>query len=226
MWAVLKKEFKSYFLSPIGYVFIGLFLAMCSVFFYITAIAVGSTSFEMMYFYAAQSLTFMIPILTMRAFAEERKNGTEQLLLTSPRSMVGITIGKYLAAIMVIVVTELCTLIYFAILCFFKTPDIPVTIMTLIGFLLLSMAYISVGMFISSITENQIIAAIITIVAFILVGFLPSGSILYNLVSILYKFYPFTTGVLPIQETITLLAFSILFIILTIIVMARRKLVK
>jgi len=226
MWAVLKKEFKSYFLSPIGYVFIGLFLAMCSLFFYITAISMGTTNFEYMFYYAAQSLTFIIPILTMRMFSEERKNGTEQLLLTSPRSMIGITLGKYFAAVLVTLVTELFTLVFFAILCYFKVPDITVTIMTLVGFLLLSMAYISFGMFASSITENQIIAATITIAAFILTWFLPSVSNIFNSVSLLDKFYPFTTGVIPIAETISLIAFSALFIILTIIIMTRRKLVK
>ncbi len=226
MWAVLKKEFKSYFLSPIGYVFIGVFLAMCSLFFYITAIAIGSTNFEFMFFYAAQSLSFIIPILTMRMFAEERKNGTEQLLLTSPKSMFSITLGKYFAAVLVTVITELFTLIYFAILCYFKVPDLPVTIMTLIGFLLLSMAYIAFGMFISSITENQIIAAIITVAAFILTWFLPDISQMFNSVALLEKFYPFTMGVIPIEETISLIAFSALFIILTIIIMTRRKLIK
>ena len=226
MWAVLKKEFKSYFLSPIGYVFIGLFIAMCSLFFYETAISLGSTNFEYMFYYAAQALTFIIPILTMRMFSEERKNGTEQLLLTSPRSMVGITLGKYIAAVLVTAVTELFTLIFFAILCYYKVPDISVTITTLIGFLLLSMAYISFGMFISSLTENQIIAATVTISSFIIMWFLPGISNIFNSVALLDKFYPFTTGVLPIEETISLLAFSILFNILTIIVMARRKLIR
>lgn len=226
MVAILKKELKSYFLSPIGYVFVGLFLAMCSLFFYMTAISAGSTNFEIMFFYASQSLTFIVPILTMRMFAEERKNGTEQLLLTSPRSMIGITLGKYLAAVLVIVITELFTLIYFGILCFFKVPDIPVSMMTLFGFLLLSMAYISFGMFASSITENQIIAATLTIACFIFAWFLPNISDSFNWISLLDKFYPFTTGVLPIEEFISLLAFSLLFIVLTIIVMSRRKLVK
>lgn len=226
MWAVLKKEIKSYFLSPIGYIFIGLFLAMCSLFFYMTAISVGSTNFEFMFYYAAQSLTFIIPVLTMRMFAEERKNGTEQLLLTSPRSMIGITIAKYISAVLVVLITELFTLVYFTILCYFKVPDLPVTIMTLIGFLLLAMAYISFGMFASSITENQIIAAVITIVAFILIWFLPGISNIFASISLLDKFYPFTTGVIPIEEIITLIAFSVLFITLTIIVTNRKKLIK
>ena len=82
MFAVLKKEVKSYFLSPIGYIFIGLFLAICSVFFYLNVILSGVLNFEYIYYSAASLLMFITPILTMRMFSEERKNGTEQLLLT------------------------------------------------------------------------------------------------------------------------------------------------
>ncbi|MFR5684589.1 MAG: ABC transporter permease, partial [Clostridia bacterium] len=90
MLAIIKKEVKSYFLSPIGYVFIGLFLAMCSVFFYLDIVQYGSTNFGYIFYSGSTILTFIIPILTMRMFSEERKNGTEQLLLTSPRSITSI----------------------------------------------------------------------------------------------------------------------------------------
>ena len=163
MWAIFKKEVKSYFLSPIGYVFIGLFLAMCSVFFYLDVINYGSLQFENMFYSASTILTFIVPILTMRTFAEERKLGTEQLLYTSPRSITSIVIGKFLAAVFVVIITEICTLVYFEILCFFGTPHLQTALVTLLGFLMLSMAYISFGMFASSITENQIIAGVITI---------------------------------------------------------------
>ena len=168
MWAVLKKELKTYFLSPIGYVFIGLFLAMFSILFYITTIYQGMTTFQYVFYYSAMyTVVFIVPLLTMRMFAEERKNGTEQLLITSPRSMIAITLGKFLAAVFVIVITELLTLIYLGILCYFKIPDLGVVAVSMLGFLLLTMAYISFGMLVSSLTENQIIAAIVTIAAFI-----------------------------------------------------------
>ena len=99
MFAILKKEFKSYFLSPIGYVFISLFLAMFSILFYITTIHNGATTFQYVFYYSAMyTVVFIIPILTMRTFSEERKNGTEQLLLTSPKSSIAITLGKFFAA--------------------------------------------------------------------------------------------------------------------------------
>ena len=177
MWAVMKKELKTYFFSPIGYVFIGLFLAMFSIIFYITTVYQGAVTYQYVFFYSVMYIVvFIIPLLTMRMFSEERKNGTEQLLVTSPRSMVAITLGKFLAAVAVIVITEILTLIYFAIICYFKTPDIATVVTTMFGFLLLSMAYISLGMFISSLTENQIIAGISTIAIFILTWLAPNIS--------------------------------------------------
>lgn len=227
MWAVTKKELKTYFFSPIGYVFIGLFLAMFSLIFYITTINQGAITYQYVFFYSVMYIVvFIIPLLTMRMFSEERKNGTEQLLTTSPRSMVAITMGKFLAAIIVILITELLTLVYFAIISYFRTPDIPTVLTTMFGFLLLSMAYISLGMFISSLTENQIIAGISTIAVFILTWLAPNISLKLTSLSLIEKFYPFATGVFPITETISLLSITIMFVVLTMIVMKRRKLVK
>ena len=153
MWAVYKKELKSYLLTSVGYVFIGLFLFMFSIFFYLELFSSSVINFEYLFYNGATILTFITPVLTMRMFSEERKNGTEQLLLTSPRSITSIVLGKFLAAGTIIVITELFTLVYFAILSFFGTPSIKVAFATLGGFLLLALAYLSFGMFASSITE-------------------------------------------------------------------------
>ena len=111
------------------------------------------------YFYSgATILTFLVPILTMRAIAEERKTGTEQLLLTSPLSITKVVLGKFIAATLIVAITEICTFLYFGILCYFGTPHITTALVTLLGFLLLAMSYISFGILASSITENQIIA--------------------------------------------------------------------
>ena len=94
MFAVMKKELKSYLLSPIGYIFIGLFLLIFSIFFYSNIFLARTVRFEFLFADGATILTFVIPLLTMRMFSEERKNGTEQLLLTSPRSIFSIVFGK------------------------------------------------------------------------------------------------------------------------------------
>lgn len=226
MWPVIKKEVKSYFLSPIGYVFIGLFLAMCSVFFYLDVVSYGSVQFENMFYSAATVLTFIIPILTMRMFAEERKTGTEQLLYTSPRSITSVVLGKFLAAVIVIVITELCTLVYLGILFYFGTPHIQTALVTLLGFLLLSMAYIAFGMFASSITENQIIAGVITIGFFIITWFLPNFSSALASFSLINMFNKFPSGLIAIDEAVMYITFTVVFTILTIIVLQRKKSIK
>ena len=113
MWAVIKKEIKSYFYSPIGYVFIGLFLLMFSIFFYTDVFNYQSTNFEYIFYSGATILTFITPILTMRTIAEERKTGTEQLILTSPLNITKVVIGKFIAANLIVVITLF-------IFCYFK----------------------------------------------------------------------------------------------------------
>lgn len=145
MLAVFKKELKSYFLSPIGYVAIGLFLMVFSLFFYLTTISQRMIDMGNLYFNTARyGLLIIVPIITMRMFAEERKNGTEQLLLTSPKSITAIVMGKFLAAVALIAITLIVSLMYYVILCFFHAPNITSVLVMMLGFLILSMAAISV----------------------------------------------------------------------------------
>lgn len=226
MFAVIKKEFKSYFYSPVGYVFIGLFLIMFSIFFYVDVFQYQSTNFEYIFYSGATILTFIVPILTMRAIAEERKTGTEQLLLTSPLSITKVVLGKFIAATLIVVITEICTFLYFGILCYFGTPHITTALATLLGFLLLAMSYISFGILASSITENQIIAGVITIGFFILTWFLPQFSSIFTNFSLINMFSKFPTGQIDIADTVTFVTFTISCILLTIIAMQRRKSVR
>ena len=224
MLAVIKKEFKSYFLSPIGYVVIGIFLFVFSVFFYLTTIQYGTVDLGSLYFYTAlYGLIIIAPILTMRMFAEERKNGTEQLLLTSPLSITKIVLGKFIAALSVAIITAIFTLMYFAILCYFGMPQISTAIAVLIGFVLFVMAYISFGMLASSITENQIIAAIISIAFFIITWVMPDFNSNLQSFSFINMLYKYTSGQIDIADTVTYITFTIACILLTIIVMQRRK---
>ena len=226
MWAIVKKEFKSYFLSPVGYVFIGLFLVMFSIFFYTDVFYYQSTNFEYIFYSGATILTFITPILTMRTMAEERKSGTEQLLLTSPISITKIVLGKFISATLIVVITELCTFMYFGILSFFGEPHLTTALVTLLGFLLLAMSYISFGLLASSITENQIVAGVITIGFFILTWFLPNFSNIFTDFSLINLFTKFPSGQIDIADTVTFVTFTIMCILLTIIVMQRRKSVR
>ncbi len=223
MLAVIKKELKTYFYSPVGYVFIGLFLLMFSIFFYVDVFKYQSTNFEYIFYSGATILTFIVPVLTMRSIAEERKNGTEQLLLTSPLSITKLVLGKFIAATLIVLITEICTFLYFGILCFFGKPHITTALVTLLGFLLLAMSYISFGIFASSITENQIIAGVITIGFFILTWFLPQFSSIFTNFSLINMFSKFPEGQIDIADTVMYISFTVLCLLLTVIFMQRRK---
>ena len=226
MLAIIKKELKSYLLTPMGYIFVGLFLLMFSLFFYISIYQYNVTNFEYLFYNGATILTFITPVLTMRMFSEERKNGTEQLILTSPRSLTSVVLGKFIAALIIILITESLTFIYYFILNYFGNPSLIVALTTLFGFFLLSAAYISFGMFASSITENQIVACVLTIGVFIAMWFLPNINNIFNTFSLINMFDKFPNGIIALDEIVTFVSFSVLFILLTIIVLQRRKSVK
>lgn len=225
MLAIIKKEFKSYFCTPIGYVSIGVFLIAFSLSFYISTYQSGTVNFASMFytFPIVIALVLIVALLTMRTFAEEKKNGTYQLLVTSPVGLTKIVLAKFIAATLVIIITELCTALYFGILCIFGLPDIPTSLIVLLGFLLLNMAYISFGIFASSITENQIVAGVLTMGFFILNWVLPSVSQIFSNYSLIDIFSKYVYGQIDIADTATFVLFTALCLVLTIIVLQRRK---
>lgn len=227
MWAVFKKELKTYFLSPMGYIAVGSFLVIYSVFFYLTTIQYGVVDLGNLYYATARyGLLLIVPILTMRMFAEERKTGTEQLLLTAPRSITSIVLGKFFAAVAVVAITLIVSLMYFIIVSFFGNANIVTVLVTMLGFLLLAMASISVGMLASSITENQIIAAIITIAFLVMPWFLPDIDTAFSSIDLISKFMKFPYGLISVADTVSLISFAVMCILITIIIMKRRKTVK
>lgn len=223
MLAVLKKELKTYFLTPIGYVFIGIFLEVSSLIFYLYTYISGSLNFSYIFFDSAIILTFIIGILTMNMFAGERKNGTDQLIMTSPKSITGIVLGKFFAAIIVVIVTEIFSCLYLAIINHFGTPDASTLGTTLFGFILLTMAYISFGELASSITDQPIIAYIITFAFFFASMYITNLSNVFSMISFIDLYEKFVNGIIPIEETIQLISFTIMCIILTIIILQRKK---
>lgn len=174
MLAVMQKELKSYFTSAIGYLFIGIFLLISGIFF---------SSYNLMqesgdYISTLSSITFIfwfiVPILTMRIMSEEMKNRTDQLLLTSPIDINSIVVGKFFAAVLVFLIGMVITFIYPLILKTHGTVSMSEIICAYIGFFFLGCSLIAIGVFISSLTENQIISAIATFGAMILLYILDS----------------------------------------------------
>ena len=111
MIAIIKKELKSYFLSPIGWIYIGIFLIFCSLFFFTDIFRYKSSTFSDLFGITVSVLSVLIPILTMRTFAEERKNKTDQILLTAPISVREIVLGKFIGASIVVII-NICILFY------------------------------------------------------------------------------------------------------------------
>lgn len=168
MITILQKEFRSYFTSPIAYIFMAFFLFMFGLYF--TIINIFSQNGD--YSYVLGSLTtlllFSTPLLTMRLLSEERKNKTDQLLITSPISVGNIVLGKFFSATLLLALTLALTMIHpLMLLSLGKIPVVKI-LGTYLGYFLLGTTLIAIGLFISSLCENQIVAAIITIGAFLI----------------------------------------------------------
>lgn len=226
MFAVIKKELKSYFCTPIGYIFIALFLAVVSFVFYTYTFKSGYLNFEYIIWDSTVVLAFIIPVLTMRMFAEEKKSGTDQLLMTSPKSMISIVLGKFFAATLVVVIAALLMFIYYGILRYFGDVSLSEPLVAMIGLVLLAMAYISFGMFASSITENQVIAAVITIGFFLIISFLQNYQGFIEMFSLVSMYQKFPQGIIALKEVVGYSSFIVLFNLLTMIVLQRRKSIK
>ena len=231
MLAVLKKELKTYFLTPLGYIYIAVFMALFSIVFYTMIFNAGDSAvyakFEYVIANSIVILTFITPVLTMRMFAEEKTQGTDQLLFTSPRSIVGIVFGKFFAAAAVILITIALMMIYFFILTKFADPSLKVALVALLGFLLMSLSYISFGMFASSIAPNQLVAAIITIGFFTITSFFNyTTDSVVSIFSLMGMYQKFPLGIIALKEVIGYISFIGLFLLLTMIILQRRKSVK
>ena len=227
MFSILKKELKNYFYSPIGYIVIGIFLFVFSAFFYITSISSASVDLTNLFYCAAlYGLMFMVPLLTMWSFAGERKSGTEQLIMTSPVSMLGVVLGKFISAFLLVLIPVIFTVMYFGILCYYQMPDVPTYLTSMLGFLLLSMSYISFGLLASSITESPIVSGILTVAFVFASTWLPTMVESLSNFSLINLFINFLYGKIDITSTVLFVTLTILCILITIIIMQRRKSVK
>lgn len=172
MIAIMTRELRSYFKTPTGYIFMGLFLLISGFFFTLGNLLSSSSYFNSF----LQSILFIyliaVPLLTMRLLSEERKQRTDQLLLTSPISVTQIVVGKYLAAFFVFLLTLLVTALYAIVVGVFGDLAVWQTVGGYIGFVLLGGSFIAVGVLISAVSENQVSAAFFTFFALLFIWFL------------------------------------------------------
>ncbi|MBQ1237607.1 MAG: ABC transporter permease [Oscillospiraceae bacterium] len=232
MLAIFKREFNSYFTSPIGYVFIAMFYFISGIFFFLYNLAAASAELRYVYSMLFTCSALLMPILTMRMLSEDKRQKTDQILLTSPVSLTGLLMGKFLAAFLVYVIAVSITLVYALVLSVFVSFNWAVIVSSYVGILLLGAALIAVGMFISSLTESQLVAAIVTVVVdlgLLLVDSLASvmpNTTLQNAVlslSMSDRYGNFTMGILDFADTFFFLSVIALFIFLTGRVLEKRR---
>jgi len=246
-YAIYRKEMGHYFVSPIAYVFIGLFLILCAFFFNLILGDIIQRSFEMEMqsmrygmppemdvpgvvmrsFFGILStlILFITPILTMGVFAEERKRGTIELLMTSPVKESEIVLGKFFASLTLFTIMLLPTASYMVFMYFRSEPRPPWTMLLAgyAGVLLLGGSLLAIGTFISSLTENQIISAILTFAAILMIWVLNFGSNatgatgeVLSYLSVIHHYEDFTRGVVDTSSLIYYVSFIFLFIFLTV----------
>lgn len=172
MLAVLQKELRTYFQTPLGYIFMGFFLLISGVFFALSNLFPASSNLNAVLSSLTSIFMFVVPVLTMRLLAEEARQKTDQLLLTCPLKVTDMVLGKYLAAVAVFLLTVLITGIYPLIMVCHGFISIPEILGGYIGFFLLGSSFIAVGLFVSSLTDNQVSAAVISFSALLLIWIL------------------------------------------------------
>ena len=232
MFAIFRRELKNYFSSPIAYIYIAVFYALASFYFFGTSLLANSTNLSYIFSSLFTISIFMIPILTMRLLSEDQKYKTDQALLTAPVSLLAIVMGKYLAALMVYLIGILITLVFAVIVATFTIPDWAVIFGHFIGLFLLGAALIAIGTFISSLTENQVIAAVGGFAAGFALMLIDSLSSLtqnpfwQNLISgisFTSRYQSFTVGVLDFSDIIFFLSICTAFIFFTVRVFEKRR---
>ena len=236
MGAIYKRELQAYFTTGLGYVFCAVFLAVTGFAFAMFTVqpAISGTDMELpMYFtIVIISLVVLLPILTMKSFAEEKKMKTEQLLLTSPVSLPAMVTAKFLAALTVFTASLAATCFYFTVISLYGTPNFGVLYGYIIGVFFLGAAFIATGIFISSLTENQLVAAVGTMaVLMIMIGinflnpYIDSAVIrtVLSWISVFERFDRFSYGQFDFSALLYYFSLCFSFLFLTVRVYEKRR---
>ena len=230
MAAIYKREMHSYLTSAVGYVFLAVFFAISGYYFFATSLVSNSTDLSYVFSNLFSIAIFLVPLLTMKLFSEERKQRTEQLLFTAP-VVPGVVLGKFLHLTMYLLGMSV-TLVYFLVMCAFRVPDVAVFAGNFLGLLLLGAALCAIGIFISALTESQVIAAVgsLAIGMFLLFAnsFTPVVSNqLLNKVMDAISFYDhylsFTRGLIHLSDLTFFISVTVLFLFLTVRHLERRR---
>ncbi|MFC2158832.1 ABC transporter permease subunit [Acidobacteriota bacterium] len=250
IWAICKKEIKAYFTSPIAYVVITVFLVLTGFFFhslinwfnaqslqlsqnpyYYQQLNINQMVYSPLFHNISIILLLVIPLLTMRLFAEEKKIKTDELLYTSPISINQIILGKYFASLFVLFVMLLLTGFYSFFTFAYGNPELPPLLCGYLGLFLMGAGFIAVGIFFSSLTENQIVAAVLTFGSLLLFWIINWAAFsaggfwkdVLNYLSFFQHFDDLTRGILDTTDLVYYLSFAFFGLFLTHSVIQSRR---
>lgn len=231
MNAIFKREMKSYFTSPLGYIFLAAILFFGGLYF---ALLINNSVSDISFLFQNLLLivTVLIPLLTMRLMSEEKKQKTDQLLLTAPVNIGGVVLGKYFAALVMYLISISSTIVYMIVLATFKAPNWNIFLGNFLALALLGGALLAIGLFISSLTESQVIAAISTFAVMIIILLLdgiatsvPEGILRKIIVNISFtsRYKDLVGGILNISHVIFFISVIVIFNFLTAKMLERKR---
>jgi len=232
MNAIFKRELRAYFNAPLGYVLIAVAYFFTNYYYFTYNLYGNTTDFSTLYSMLFSVVLFLVPVLTMRLLSEEKRSKTDQLLLTAPVSRAGIVLGKYFAAVVVYLLAISGTLVDAVITSFVAPVDWPSVIGNFLGIALLGLALIAVCLFLSSLTESQVIAAVmgfavsLFLVLVDAISYVVSGAFwktLFSYLSFSARYEPFTLGVVDLPGAVFFLSVSALFLVFSIMTLERRR---
>lgn len=232
MTAIYKREISGYFNSAIAYVVLAVFFFFSGFFFYSYCFMRDSANLSYVFGNMFYIIMFIIPVLTMKTFAEEKKQKTDQALLTSPAGLTEIVLGKFLGAMTIYAICCSIFLVYAVVVSFFAQPQWTVILCTLLGILLLGGSLIAINIFISSLTESMVVAAVIGMAAGLVidtmsyfVSIIPVQWIANAIdkINFLNYYTNFTYGILSAADVIFYLSVTGLFLFFTVRVLERRR---
>lgn len=232
MSAIIKREMNAYFNSAIGYIVLAVFYFFSGLFFYMYCLLSNTTSMTYVFLSMLMIVLLLVPLITMKSFSEERKQKTDQALLTAPISLTEMVLGKYLAALLLYCICNAIYLLYALIIAFYATPDWAVFLSTMLGMLLLGAALIAIDLFISALTESQVIAAVLSIGVGLVIYMLDSltglikaewfANFLKN-ISFDAHFTNFINGIINIPSVVYFLSVIAIFLFLCVRVFEKRR---
>ena len=232
MKAILKRELGAYFKSPIGYIFLAVYYFFSGLFFYTTTLSRNIADLTGVFSSMFMIVLIIIPIITMKLLSDEKRQKTDQATLTAPVTLFSIVFGKYMAALVVFAAGIAINFVFAVVLSIYAEPAWAVIWGNLLGTFLLGAAFIAIGLFISSLTESQVIAAISTfaISLFIVMLDATASSIQWAFVSQLIgwisfyqRYSAFTMGILDYSAVVFFLSVAAIFLFLTLRVLDKKR---